>query len=63
MSNLHPLIEQQLALAGIVQAALLVQQIARPGPCDEQAFEASTSSICVPEPDTTHQVFCQLMLE
>lgn len=60
MSNLHPLIEQQLALAGIVQAALLVQQIARTGTCDEQAFEASISSICVTEPDTPQQVFGQL---
>jgi len=47
MSTLNPKIEQQLALAGVVQAAILVQQIARTGRCDEQAFEASISSICV----------------
>ena len=60
MSNLHPLIEQQLALAGVVQAALLVQQVSRTGTCDEAAFEASISSICVTDPDTPQQVFGQL---
>ena len=37
-----------------------MQQIARTGDCDEQAFEASISSICVTEPDTPQQVFGQL---
>lgn len=60
MSTLDPQIEQQLALAGVVQAALLVQQIARTGNCDEAAFAASISSICVTEPETPQQVFGQL---
>ncbi len=60
MIELAPEIEQQLALAGVVQAALLIQQIARTGTCDEPAFSASISSICVTDPDSPQQVFGQL---
>lgn len=49
-----------IALAGVCQAAKLVQDISRTGTCDEQAFEASISSICVTEPDNTQQIFGQL---
>lgn len=49
-----------IALAGVCQAAKLVQDISRKGTCDEQAFEASISSICVTEPDNTQQIFGQL---
>jgi high frequency lysogenization protein len=54
---LAPQIENQLALAGVCQAATLVQQIARSGALDPQAFEASLSSILVTNPDNPQQVF------
>ncbi|HCB09125.1 MAG TPA: lysogenization regulator HflD [Alteromonas sp.] len=53
-------IEKQLGLAGVCQAARLVQSIARTGEADKQAVEASLSSILVTDSDTTQQVFGQL---
>ncbi|NVK57851.1 MAG: high frequency lysogenization protein HflD [Alteromonadaceae bacterium] len=53
-------IEQQLGLAGVCQAARLVQLIARTGEADKQAVEASLSSILVTDADTTQQIFGQL---
>ncbi|MFC3093538.1 lysogenization regulator HflD [Alteromonas sediminis] len=53
-------IEAQLALAGVCQAATLVQNIARKGEFDKLAFESSLSSILVTEPDTPQQVFGSL---
>lgn len=53
-------IEQHLALAGVCQAAALVQQLARRGQYDQQGFEASLSSILVTSPDTPQQVFGSL---
>ncbi|MBT1449364.1 high frequency lysogenization protein HflD [Glaciecola sp. XM2] len=53
----NPLYEQQLALAGVCQAAKLVQSIARTGEADENAVEASISSILVTDPDSTQQVY------
>jgi high frequency lysogenization protein len=50
-------IENQLALAGVCQAAYLVQQLARQGRLDKTALEASLSSILVTEPKTAQQVF------
>lgn len=50
-------IEGQLALAGICQAAALVQSLARRGHVDEHAFEASISSILVTSPDNPQQVY------
>ena len=47
---LAPEIEQQLALAGVCQAATLVQRIARTGEFDAKATEASLSSILVTNP-------------
>ena len=52
--------DQILALAGVCQAAKLVQDIARRGSCDENAFEASISSICVTDADNTQQIYGQL---
>jgi high frequency lysogenization protein len=49
--------EQDLALAGVCQAAKLVQDIARKGETDASAVEASLSSILVTSPDNTQQVF------
>ncbi|WP_100640771.1 high frequency lysogenization protein HflD [Alteromonas facilis] len=57
---LAPEIENQLALAGVCQAALLVQHIARQGEFDAEATEASLSSILVTNPDNTQQVFGSL---
>lgn len=53
-------IEQHLALAGICQAAALVQSVARRGTVDREAFDASISSILVTAPDTPQQVFGKL---
>lgn len=50
-------IENQLALAGVCQAAYLVQQLARKGSLDKAALESSLSSILVTEPKTAQQVF------
>ncbi|RDV26173.1 lysogenization regulator HflD [Alteromonas aestuariivivens] len=57
---LEPEIEQHLALAGVCQAAALVQQLARRGQTDKQAFEASLSSILVTDPETPQHVFGKL---
>ncbi len=53
-------IENNLALAGVCQAAALVQQLARRGSADADAVEASLSSILVTSPETPQQVFGQL---
>jgi len=49
--------EQLLALAGVCQAAKLVQSIARTGEGDANAIEASISSILVTSPENTQQVY------
>ncbi|MED5521462.1 MAG: high frequency lysogenization protein HflD, partial [Pseudomonadota bacterium] len=46
--------------AGVCQAAALVQQLARRGSADNEAIEASLSSILVTDPETPQQVFGQL---
>ncbi|GFD89470.1 high frequency lysogenization protein HflD [Tenacibaculum sp. KUL152] len=53
-------IENNLALAGVCQAAALVQQLARRGSADNEAIEASLSSILVTDPETPQQVFGKL---
>ncbi|MCU7554392.1 high frequency lysogenization protein HflD [Alteromonas sp. ASW11-19] len=57
---LEPEIEQTLALAGVCQAATLVQQLARKGTVDKEACEASLSSILVTDPETPQHVYGQL---
>lgn len=57
---LDPKIEQHLALAGVAQAATLVQQVARTGQVDETACEASLSSILVTDPESPQHVFGSL---
>ncbi|WP_218310571.1 high frequency lysogenization protein HflD [Alteromonas antoniana] len=57
---LDPQIEKTLALAGVCQAASLVQQLARRGTIDKQACEASLSSILVTDPETPQHVFGKL---
>lgn len=49
--------EQLLALAGVCQAAKLVQTVAREGLADEVYAEASLSSILVTAPDNTQQIY------
>jgi high frequency lysogenization protein len=49
--------EKTLALAGVCQAAALVQQIARQGEPQEDAFEASIKSITVTSPEHPEEVF------
>ncbi|APE05428.1 MAG: lysogenization regulator HflD [Alteromonas sp.] len=53
-------IENNLALAGVCQAAALVQQLARKGTADNEAVEASLSSILVTDPETPQHVFGKL---
>lgn len=51
---------QLLALAGVFQAATLVQQIAHRGTCDETAMDASINSLFVTDPDHTLDVYGDL---
>lgn len=57
---ISPDIERHIALAGVCQAAALVQSIARKGSADAQAVEASISSILVTAPDNPQQVYGSL---
>lgn len=57
---LAPNIENQLALAGVCQAAVQVQKLARRGEVDKTALESSLSSILVTTPETPQQVFGSL---
>lgn len=57
---ISPDIERHIALAGVCQAAALVQSIARKGSADAQAVEASISSILVTAPDSPQQVYGSL---
>lgn len=53
----HDINEQLLALAGVCQAAKLVQSIARKGEAEHNSLEASISSILVTSPESTQQVY------
>lgn len=55
MSRSHD--EQAIALAGVFQAASLVDQIAKRGMIPQNSFEASINSIFVTSPDMTEDVF------
>jgi len=57
---ISPDIERHIALAGVCQAAALVQSVARKGSADAQAIEASISSILVTTPDNPQQVYGSL---
>jgi high frequency lysogenization protein len=57
---ISPDIERHIALAGVCQAAALVQSVARKGSADAQAVEASISSILVTAPDNPQQVYGSL---
>ncbi|EMP55680.1 lysogenization regulator [Marinobacter santoriniensis NKSG1] len=49
--------DQTLALAGLFQAAALVQQIAHRGQCSEASLETSIRSLFATNPDSTLDVF------
>lgn len=53
-------VENNLARAGVCQAAALVQSLARRGTASDEAIEASLSSILVTDPETPQQVFGKL---
>jgi high frequency lysogenization protein len=53
-------LEKVMALAGVCQAAALVQQASRTGQVDQTAFETSISSIVITQPEHTEQVFGSL---
>ncbi len=55
MSN--ALTDQVIALAAVVQAASLVQQVARHGSADEEAVKALLGGILETDPDSTDAVF------
>lgn len=55
--QLNTLNNQAIALAGIAQAAALVQQLATTGKTDQAAIEASVSSILKIDSDTVEGVF------
>lgn len=52
--------DQTLALAGVFQAAALVQQVAHTGQCAESSFETSMRSLFATDPDSTLGVFGEL---
>ncbi|GGB90788.1 high frequency lysogenization protein HflD [Marinobacterium zhoushanense] len=49
--------EQAIALAGVFQAASLVEQIARRGMVAQNSYEASIASLFVSDPKTTEDVY------
>lgn len=53
----NPVYDRTLAFAGICQGAKLVQQIARTGQCDEQAYHTSINAIVNINPSSTLDVF------
>ncbi len=54
---LHTIDEQVIALAGIFQAAALVQQIAQSSQYDQVALESSIKSLFISDPETTLSVY------
>lgn len=58
--NMNKEMDVNIALAGVCQAAALVQQIARKGQAEELAFKTSIESIVITESQNTEQVFGSL---
>lgn len=54
---LNSLYNQTIALAGIAQVAVLVQQIATTGSCDEAALEASIGSVLKIDSDSVADIY------
>ncbi|MDA1342414.1 MAG: high frequency lysogenization protein HflD [Proteobacteria bacterium] len=55
--ELNNLTNQTIALAGIAQVAVLVQQLATTGTCDQQAMEASIGSILKIDSDSVGDIY------
>ncbi len=53
----HSLYDRTIAFAGICQAVTLVQQVAKSGHCDPQAFEVSLKAIANTSPANTLDVY------
>lgn len=53
----YTLYDRTIAFAGMCQAVMLVQQVARQGQCDEAAFAASLESIINMNPSSTLNVY------
>ncbi len=51
---------QTLALAGIFQAAVLIEELAQTGSCNQQAFEGSLNSLFTFDAPSTVDIFGQL---
>ena len=58
--QLNTITNQTLALAGIAQAAALVQQLATKGTCDQAALEASIASVLKIDSDSVLDVYGSL---
>lgn len=55
--QLNTFTNQTIALAGIAQVAVLVQQLATTGTCDQQAMEASIGSVLKIDSDSTADIY------
>jgi high frequency lysogenization protein len=55
--ELNTISNQTIALAGIAQVAVLVQQLATTGTCDQQAMEASIGSILKIDSDSVAEIY------
>jgi high frequency lysogenization protein len=55
--ELNTLTNQTIALAGIAQVAVLVQQLATTGTCDQQAMEASIVSVLKLDSDSVADIY------
>jgi high frequency lysogenization protein len=55
--ELNTLSNQTIALAGITQVAVLVQQLATTGACDQQAIEASIGSVLKIDSDSAADIY------
>lgn len=53
----YPLAQQAIALAGVAQAARLVDQLARSGSCPDNFLRASVNSLFVFEQDRAEEIF------
>jgi high frequency lysogenization protein len=58
--ELNTITNQTIALAGIAQVAVLVQQLATTGTCDQQAMEASIGSILKIDSDSVGDIYSGL---
>lgn len=57
MDTDKPLVQQTIALAGVTQAARLVEQVARTGSCPENFLQASLDSLFVFEQERAEEIF------